>query len=170
MKNEIKKPNISSIFPMLSFVMFAVCIVIVLIMGARLYSRSNQRDSVDYDHRTVTGYVTTRVSQSAVAGHFFVGDFHEGMPRQTGDTFFFTEEIGGELYVTRLYCYDGRLYELFSPADVELDPDAGECVLPLGSLDFTITDGFLTAQIVFDDGACATLRISLRAGGAQDEK
>lgn len=155
---------------MLSFVVFAACIVIVLIMGARLYSRSNQRDRADYDHRTVTGYVTTRVSQSAVAGHCFVGNFHEGTPRQTGDTFFFTEEIGGELYVTRLYCYDGGLYELFCPADVELDPDAGECVLPLDSLDFTITDGLLTAQIVFDDGVRTILRISLRTGGTQDEK
>ena len=170
MKNEIKKPNITSLFPLLSFVVLAACIVIVLIMGARLYSRANQRDSVDYYHRTVTGYVTTRISQSAVADRFFVGDFHEGTPKETGNTFFFVEEIRSERYVTRLYCHDGGLYELFSSADAALDPQAGECVLPLQSLDFTIADGLLTADVVFEDGEQATLRISLRAGGAQSEE
>lgn len=168
MKSEIKKPNISSIFPLLSFAVLAACIVIVLILGARLYSRANQRDSADYYHRTVTGYVTTRISQSAVAGRFFVGDFHEGTPKETGDTFFYTEGIGGVLYVTRLYCHEGGLYELYSSTDTKLDPEDGERVLPLNSLHFTVTDGLLTAQIVFEDGQQATLHFSLRTGGKQD--
>ena len=155
---------------MLTFIVLAACIVIVLVMGARLYKRSNERDEADYYHRTVTGYVTTRVSQSAVDGSFFVGDFHEGVPRDTGNTFFFTEEIGGELYVTRLYCHDGGLYELFSPASSELDPQAGERVLSLESLNFKIEDGLLLADITFDDGESVTLNISLRAGGAHLEK
>jgi hypothetical protein len=170
MKSEIKKPNISSIFPMLTFIVLAACIVLVLIMGARLYKRSNERDEADYYHRTVTSYVSTRVSQSAVEGRFFVGDFYEGKPSEKGNTLFFTEELGGELYVTRLYCHDGGLYELFSPASADLDPEAGERVLPLESIDFTIEGGLLLADIVFDDGESLTLRMSLRVGGAQIEK
>ena len=102
--------------------------------------------------------------------HFFVGDFYEGKPSEKGNTLFFTEELGGELYVTRLYCHDGGLYELFSPASADLDPEAGERVLPLESIDFTIEGGLLLADIVFDDGESVTLRMSLRVGGAQIEK
>ena len=167
MKAEIKKPNISGLFPLLSFTVLAAAIVIVLVTGAKLYSRSNERDSVDYYHRTVTGYVTTRVMQSAVEGRFFVGDFYEAVPSPSGDTFFFTETIDGKEYVTRLYCHDGGIYELFSPLEVTLAPKYGERVLSAESLSFSIENGLLMADIRFDDGENVTLRISLRAGGAE---
>ena len=170
MKTEIKKPNISGIFPLLSFMVLSACIVIVLVTGARLYGRSNERDSIDYYHRTVTGYITTRVMQSNVRGSFFVGDFHEAVPRSSGNTLFFTETIGDKEYITRVYCYEGNIYELFSPLEAEIDPKYGEKVLPVNSIDFSIKDGLFTAGISFDDGDNTVLRISLRAGGAESEK
>jgi len=170
MRSEIKRPNISSVFPILSFIVLSACIVIVLVTGARIYGRSNERDSSDYYHRTVTGYVTTRVMQSAVDGRFFVGDFHEAVPRSSGNTFFFTENINGSEYVTRLYCYDGGIYELFSPLGVELEPKYGERVLSVDELEFFIDGELLITNIHFNDGDEVTLRISLRAGGAKFEE
>ena len=170
MRAEIKKPNVSGIFPILSFVVLSACIVIVLVTGARIYGRANERDSNDYYRRTVTGYITTRVSQSCVKGRYFVGDFHEAVPDSTGDTFFFTETINGKEYVTRLYCYDGAMYELFSPIDVVLDPEYGERVLEVDELGFSIEDDLLTTNIRFSDGKRETLRTFLRAGGADSEK
>ena len=128
MKTEIKKPNISGIFPVLSFAVLAACIVIVLVTGARLYGRSNQQDSVDYYRRTVTGYITTRFMQSNVEGRFFVGDFHEALPRSSGNTLFFTETIGGKEYVTRVYCHEGNVYELFSPLEANIAPENHACI------------------------------------------
>ena len=167
MRVHYKKLKISRVFPLLCFTMFAACIVMVLIMGAKLYSRSNSRNTEDYYHRTVTSYVTTRVMQSSVAGNFFVGDFDSATPDDSGDTFFFIEYFDGVAYITRLYCYDGALYELFSPADVELDPSAGERVLSLSEMSFRIEDGLLISQIKFADGKDETLRISLRTGGEE---
>ncbi|MBR5446860.1 MAG: DUF4860 domain-containing protein [Clostridia bacterium] len=162
MKVRIQKLKIARVFPTLCFAMLAACIVIVLITGAELYSRSNTRDTEDYYHRTVTSYVATRVSQSAVEGCFFVGDFNEAVPAETGDTFFFTETFDGITYVTRLYCHDGALYELFSPMSAELDRSAGERVLSLNDMTFAIKGGLFTAEITFDDGKTETVRLSLR--------
>ena len=127
-----------------------------------MYSCSNTRDTEDFYHRTVTSYITTRISQSAVIDSFFVGDFDEAVPKNSGDTFFFTEHFGDITYVTRLYCYEGALYELFSPLSAELDPSTGERILPLSSLDFTLEDGLLISDIVFEDDNSVTLRLSLR--------
>lgn len=165
MKHHTHRLKIARVFPTLCFAMLAACIVIVLITGANLYSRSNARDTEDYYKRTVTSYVTTRVSQSAVSGCFFVGDFHEAVPKETGDTFFFTEVFDGVTYVTRLYCHDGELYELFSPMSAKLEPSAGEKVLSVESMNFTVKNGFLTADIVFDGGESEAVRISLRTEG-----
>lgn len=170
MKTEIKKPNISGIFPVLSFAVLAACIVIVLVTGARLYGRSNQQDSVDYYRRTVTGYITTRFMQSNVEGRFFVGDFHEALPRSSGNTLFFTETIGGKEYVTRVYCHEGNVYELFSPLEANIAPEYGEKVLPVNNIDFSVNNGLFLAHVTFNDGENTVIRLSLRAGGAESEK
>lgn len=170
MKTEIKKPNISGIFPVLSFAVLAACIVIVLVTGARLYGRSNQQDSVDYYRRTVTGYITTRFMQSNVEGRFFVGDFHEALPRSSGNTLFFTETIGGKEYVTRVYCHEGNVYELFSPLEASIAPEYGEKVLPVNNIDFSVNNGLFLADVTFNDGENTVIRLSLRAGGAESEK
>jgi len=170
MKTHIKKLSISSLFPLLCFTVLAACIVIVLITGARLYSRSNTRDTEDYYHRTVTSYITTRVNQSRVAGDLFVGDFDDPTPKESGDTLYFIERFGEATYVTRLYCYDGALYELFSPMSIELDPESGESVLPLSDLKFILKDGLLTANVGFDDGKSVTLRLSLRTENSDNAK
>jgi hypothetical protein len=47
----------------------------------------------------------------------------------------------------------------------ELAPTAGEKVLSVESMLFTIDDGFLTADIVFDGGETDKVRISLRTEG-----
>lgn len=167
MRSHTKELKIARVFPLLCFALLAACIVTVLFTGAELYSRSNTRDTEDYYHRTVTSYVTTRVSQSSVADSFFVGDFQEAKPKTTGDTFFFTETFDDVVYVTRLYCHDGALYELFSPMSSTLDRSAGEKVIPLRNMTFTMKDGFFTADIVFDDGKTETVRISLRTEGAE---
>ena len=154
MRESTPKLKIARMFPTLCFAMLAACIVIVLITGVRLYNRSNTRDTDDYYHRTVTSYVITRVSQSAVAGSFFVGDFDEATPKETGVT-----------YVTRLYCHDGALYELFSPMSAKLDRTAGEKVLSVKNMSFTVKDGLFTADIVFDGGETEKVRINLRTEG-----
>ena len=45
--------------------------------------------------------------------------------------------IGGEEYVTRIYCYKGWIRELFSRADLKFDPKAGEKVSEAVSLEIS---------------------------------
>ena len=80
------------------------------------------------------------------------------------DTLLLTEEIDGTLFVTRVYCYDGAIRELFSFADETFEPGDGEEILPAEGLELTLDGQVLTASILNADGTDQTLTLYLRSG------
>ena len=65
--------------------------------------------------------------------------------------------------VTRLYCHDGWLMELYTFADAQLEPQDGERIMPLEGLSFEEKGGFLTAELQLGEGVTDTLCLSLRS-------
>ena len=51
-----------------------------------------------------------------------------------GDALVIPAQYGEEAYLTKLYCYNGFLYELFAPEGIVLSPQDGEALLPLCAL------------------------------------
>lgn len=171
MKTKIKKIDISTTAPLLTMTLFAVCILIVLLLGAKLYKNSNDRDQKNFETRTAVQYLAMRVRQSDREGMYFVGNFEEGIARTEGDTFFFIEEYKGATYYTRIYCWDGYLYELFAPADQTYERWDGEMIMPMKSLQFTQKDNLLDILLEYMDERTEQLKMSLHTkGGAIYEK
>ena len=100
-KNPFK---ITDLLALTVFAAFAVCALVVLLSGAQVYQRLVQRGEDSFRLRTASQYVTTRVRQ---AENVTVADF-DGC-----EALCIQEEIDGKVYVTRIYCYDGFLRELF---------------------------------------------------------
>ena len=73
-------------------------------------------------------------------------------------------EIEGDAYVTRLYCYDGALYQLFTPADVQLTPQDGVRLVETETLSLQETDGVIRVTIQTADGSTQTLLLAVRGG------
>ena len=131
MKQKPIKHHIDGLIALLLFGVFAVCVLAVLLTGADAYRRLTQRDRAAYDRRTCVQYVATRVRQADALNGVSVEDFN-GMPcltlRDRDD------------YVTRVYCDDGYLMELYCDADMEMEPEDGEQVIPASELDLSLED------------------------------
>lgn len=157
MKRQGTKHQMDALLMLLLFGVFAVCVLIVLLTGAKAYRGLTERDGAAYDSRTCVQYIATRVRQGDLAGGVAVEPFGDTQALCMRDP---------DGFITRLYCHDGWLMELYTFADAELAPQDGEKVMPMEALNLTLEDGLLSAEIQGKDaGAADTLRLSLRAEG-----
>ena len=147
--------HMDTLAALLLFGVFAVCVLAVLLTGADAYGRLTQRDREAHDRRSCIQYVATRIRQSDTAGGVTVEPF--------GDT---TALVLGEGdFVTRVYCYEGYIMELYCAADdTELTPQDGERVMAADSLDLYLEDGLLWIAVVDPNYHYDVMTMSLRSG------
>ena len=163
MRKQNRKQNMSSVFVLVLFAVFAVCILSVLLTGANSYQTLTKRDQASYDRRTAAQYITTKIRQNDTHDMLFVGDFDAALPNDHGNTLFLTEMADGVVYCTQLYCHDGYIRELFSTPGSDLSPEVGEKVLPAQNLSFSMRDGFLTVELTHSDGVTEQFVLALRS-------
>lgn len=147
MKNKKFGVDVSIIAPLITLIIFSVCVLFVLLFGAKLYKEALERDKVGFETRTANQYITTRFRQGDGEELSFISDFESSEGKKEGDTLFFVEVVNGERYFTRIYCYDGYLYELFSAAEDEFERGDGEPILPLNDIHFEEENGIITVII-----------------------
>lgn len=156
MRKRVSQHHLSGLLMLLLFGVFAACVLAVLLTGARAYRGLTERDRAAYGRRTCVQYLATRVRQGDLAGCVAVEPF--------GDTAALClKDPDG--FITRVYCYDGWLMELYTFADGSLEPRDGEEIIPLAGLSLTLEDGLLTAELQSGEGVTDTLRLSLRSEG-----
>ena len=111
---------------LLVLAVFAVGILGTLLGGAGIYQRLTWRDQTAFNSRTCAQYIATRVRQAS--GTVEVACFG-GV-----DALVIPESIQGETYLTRVYCYDSWLMELFAAESGSFEPQDGEKLLPAQAL------------------------------------
>lgn len=158
MRNAKSKHHIDGLLTLLLFGVFAVCVLSVLLTGADVYRRLVQRDQESYASRTCAQYLATKVRQAPSADAVSVAPFGEG------DALVLSETLDGQLYLTRVYCHDGWLWELFSAAGDDLAPQDGERVLQAQGLELLLEDGLLSVTVTDGAGDQVSLRLSPRGG------
>lgn len=158
MKNEQKQLKMGSLLALMVFGVFAACLLFLLLTGADVYQKMRQRDTATYESRTAVQYMTTRVRQADRAERI-TAEMFDGL-----DALVLLEEIDGETYETKLYCYDGWLTELYAAADSDLSPADGEKILELRELELSLQDGLLQAKLTLPDGREESLSLQLRGG------
>lgn len=130
--------KITDLLALTVFAVFAVCILAVLLTGAGVYRNLAESGQESYSARTAVRYVTTRVRQGQTVT---VEDFG-GCEALT-----IPETVDGKPYVTRVYWYDGFLWELYCAENASLSPEDGEKVMELEHLSFSLEGDLLTARI-----------------------
>ena len=154
-----KDHSLNGLLALLLFGIFAACVLSVLLMGADAYQRLTERDRESYESRTVAQYIATRVRQAYRSGGISAGAFGGS------DALELWETIDGEAYVTRVYCHDGWLRELFTDASGDFAPEDGEPVLEAESLSVSLSGaGLLTVVITSADGETQQVTLYLRSG------
>ena len=161
MRNFLKNGSLSGLVALLTFVLFAISILFVLLNGAGVYRRLTQRDQYSYDSRTCAQYVATKMRQAPSPTAVSADTF--GMV----DSLRISQDIEGLEFVTRIYCYENWLMEIFMLADGDFLPEDGEKILPLSSLSVS-QDGNVFSFILTDtEGKTQQLTISVRGGDSQ---
>ncbi len=151
-----QKHSIDSLITLVLFGVFASCVLGVLLTGAKAYRNLTAKNREAYDHRTCIQYVATKVRQAPS------GDC-VGIERMGGiDSLSFTEEIDGEPYITRVYCYDGWIRELFTFAGADFAPEEGEKVIEAQEMRLRLSGDLLTVEITDEGGEIACLHLTLR--------
>ena len=144
--------NITQLLALAVFGLFALCVAAVLLLGGKTYQNLTQRAEISSSWRTAVRYLTTRFQQ---APEVALEDFC-GLQALT-----VREEIGGKVYLTRVYCYESTVRELFSGANAQVSPGDGEIVLEAESLTFSWEGQLLTVEIVHPDGFSQQLLLHL---------
>lgn len=159
MKNEENFHKLTDLTTLVVFTLLAVCILGVLITGADVYSRLTEAGSAQFDSRTLCRYLSTRVHQADAAGQLSLEDF--GSSR----AIVIREELAGGSYLTRIYCHEGYLRELFTPENGTFSPEDGEKLLPAAALDPHWEEGLLVLELTLSDGTRRELFLDLRSEG-----
>lgn len=159
MKREKIQHHMDGLLLLLLFGVFAVCVLSVLLTGAKAYRRLTLRDQEAYSSRTCVQYIATRVRQGDMEGAVTVEPFGEG------DALVMAKDS----YVTRVYWHDGWLMEMYAGEDVQLAPEDGEKIMELDGLAMSMDGGLLTVEVDGGDAGTDTLRLSLRSGEGDAE-
>ncbi|MCD7947764.1 MAG: DUF4860 domain-containing protein [Oscillospiraceae bacterium] len=109
------------------FFLFAVS---VILFGSDLYRSMVDNTDVRYTQRTALSYLVNQVRRGDIAGGVSVETFG-------GSDALVVREDG---YITRLYCYNGQLCELFTEEGLDFAPEDGIAVLALASLTLSAQD------------------------------
>ena len=166
MRNKVKRIHLNDLLPLVLFLLFGVCIVTVLLLGARTYRSQIRRDREDFVQRTAIYYLTTRVRQNDGAEEWKIGSFESVENADEGDTLYFYKTIGGETYCTRIYCYNGQLYELFSLAnDNSFVREDGEKLLSVESIRFCKKNNGVFVEITWENNISKELYLFQRSNG-----
>lgn len=143
---------------LLLFGVFAVCILSVLLTGAKTYRALSERGAEEGDRRVCAQYLSARVRQSDRAGAIGVDKFGDG------DALVLRETVGGSECETRVYVHDGYLNELFCLAGAGLSPGDGQRIMPAEGLEAEVSGGLVTLRVT-SGGETVELTLCRRSGG-----
>ena len=158
MRDAFKQRHISSFAALVVFVLFAACVLSVLLSGAGVYRRLVRRGQESYAQRTCQQYIATKVHQCPVGSAVSVEEFG-------GETaLVLREQMEGEVYLTRVYCHEGWLMELFAAESGEFTPGDGENLLPVQDLSLELEEGLLQVAVTDEYGKLTRSAYALRGG------
>lgn len=159
MRNQAKERSLSALAALLTFALFAIGILSVLLGGANVYRQLNQRDQKSYDRRTCAQYIATKLRQAPAPEAVAIAPFGDG------DALLITETIKEDTYLTRVYCHNGWLMELFTISDGEFAPEDGEKILPLQELSLSLDGSLISVSLTDTDGLSQHLKLHIRGSG-----
>ena len=139
MKKNAFAHNLDGLAALLLFAVFAASVMAVLLTGAKAYRGVTRRDQEAYNARTAVQYVAQRVRQADSLYGITLEDFEGVECLVLGQ---------GEPYITRLYCYEGWLMELYCLAGESFSPEDGERIIEAQELKLSLDQGMLGVQVL----------------------
>ena len=147
--------SMQGVFVFVLLGIFAVMSTLMVLLGAQMYRNTVDHATANNEDRVLGAYVRSMIRAEDGADDVAVEEF-DGTK-----VLALNESIEGENYVTWLYCYEGQLYEQYTSAGHDFEPQSGSAICPAQSFEPKISDGLLTVDMT--DGAgqpCAVCGLS----------
>ncbi len=151
------------IFALLACCLFALCLLMVLLLGARAYQRVAAAGTGAGDQLDCLAYISAKVRNHDGLGQVFLDGFS---PEQPLETLYLRQELDGVVYDTRIYYWQGWVRELYSQAGLAFSPEDGATLLEASGLGFSLEDGVLTVNCPDEEGRPLCQKLKLRSGWA----
>jgi hypothetical protein len=135
----------------------------LVLLGGALYRQIMMRANENDEIRTTFAYISNQMHRADEFGGVEVGEFAGAQALLLNHDFY------GWEFTTFLYYYDGALRELFVEKGFELDPDAGQVIIRLEDLGFSVDErGLITAWASFADGRREHVLLSPRSTAMEE--
>ena len=156
-KGNVKvQHSMQGVFIFVLLGLFALMSTLMVLLGAQMYRGTVEKSTDNNEYRVLSAYVRSMVRAEDARGSVSVaqyGDIAAVAMRET---------IDDEAYVTWIYGYDGDLYEQFTDASYEFDPEEGTPICPAGSFEPSLDDGLLTVRMTDGNGEPCTVQVALK--------
>ncbi len=147
------------LFTLALFCVFAVCALMVVMLGADVYRKGTREMEQNFDARTSLSYLATKLRQGDRRDGVTLGELG-GVPALV-----LSDELEGAAYNTWIYCQDGALREVLMARELSPTPDMGQPIMALESLEAEFLDsGILRVTVTEPDGRVGTLLYTPRCG------
>ena len=163
MKEYTKRTRTHVIAPLLIFTLFTSCLLFVLLSGANIYKTHTNNEKINFENRTLTQFLSTKIKQNDCADSIKTGSFDKALSTDIGDTLHIIQNIDGTDYSTRIYCYEGYLCELFTEMSDDFHPADGTQIMPMESITYTVSNNLLTIDITCANSNKQTLVLYIRS-------
>ena len=179
-KRQQPPMRIQNVFIFLLLAIFAICAIFLTALSAQVYRDTVAQSDGNNSARIISAIIRGAV-QSEDSGNVSVreetvmvpvdDDGEEETVYQPGGsvrTLVFSNDYDGEIYLRRLYCADGWLWESFTAEEYGFTQEMGEPLIEAESFEPEVKGGLLTAKIVMKDGKTENVNVCLWAGGAEE--
>jgi len=135
---------------------FAAMSTMMVLLGAQSYRSIVDHATQNNEGRTLGAYVRSMVRAQDADGSVEL-EQRDGMKLLA-----LHETIDGEEYVTWLYCYEDMMYEQFTGAGRDFEPEGGSAICPAVSFEPKLENGLLTVDMVDGAGESCRVQVALR--------
>lgn len=148
-----QKHSIEVIFTMVTFLTYAMALLMFVSLGATVYRSVTQQMELHQTQRTAENYLREKVRQNDRAGDVSIGEI-EGVPALQ-----ISQTVGGKEYVTYIFTEGGSLKELLVSAEKKAKMSDGTVLLSMEEVSFAEEQGCLTVTLQLDDNHSHTFQI-----------
>ena len=153
---KTKKYKVDILVVLCLFIFFTISLSCLLLGSVKKYKSITSKSDKNFHIRTSALYISNKIKFANENENIYIDKFN-GL-----DAICFKETIDDVEYVTRIYCYEGYLMELFSEKDNTLEPIAGERITSLKSISIeNIRADLIKVTLESNDGENNTLIVSI---------
>lgn len=147
--------GMQGIFVFVLLGLFAVMSTLLVLAGTQMYRSMVRRTEDTNSARVLYSYVRNMVREEDALDAVTVED------TEAGKTIRMEEQLGSETYITRIYVYDGQLYEQFTKKEREFKPQGGTPICPVGVFEPSLEDSMLMVHMEDASGQDCSVQIAL---------